>query len=122
MENIPSLWSNLQRMSSGNIETYLCFTATLRTSKLKVFPYSEYQQFLHDTIKELHDGGMGYRKIAEWLNERDYKTPRGKRFYNNHVFSILKKKRLRDERINKDYDLEYGELSMKFIDRTIVNS
>ena len=109
-------------MSSGNIETYLCFTATLRTSKLKVFPYSKYQQFLHDTIKELHDGGMGYRKIAEWLNERDYKTPRGKRFYNNHVFSILKKKRLRDERINKDYDLEYGELSMKFIDRTIVNS
>ena len=85
-------------------------------------PYSNYQQFLHDKIKELHDGGMGYRKIAQWLRDRDYKTPRGKRFYNTHVFSILKKKRIRDERINREYELEYGELSLKFIDRTIVNN
>jgi len=43
---------------------------------------------------------MGYRKIAQWLNEHGYQTPHGKRFFNTHVFSILKKKRIRDERLN----------------------
>lgn len=109
-------------MSSEHVEAYLCFTVTLKTSRLHVVPYSDYQQFLHDTIKKLHDSGMGYRKIAEWLRDRDYKTPRGKRFYNNHVFSILKRMRQRQERISRDYKLEYGELSLRFIDRIIVNS
>jgi hypothetical protein len=72
-------------------------------------------------IKQLHDHGMGYRKIAQRLNEYGYKTARGKRFANTNVFSILKRKRLRDERIGKEYELEYGKLSMRFVDRTIVN-
>ena len=43
---------------------------------------------------------MGYRKIARWLNENTYKTTRGHEFKNTHVFSILKKKKLRDKRLN----------------------
>ena len=39
---------------------------------------AKYQGFLYDMIKGLHDGGMGYRQIAQWLREKDYKTPRGK--------------------------------------------
>ena len=94
----------------------------LRTRNLLVAPYSEYQQFLHDTIKDLHDGGMGYRKIAEWLRERGYTTPRGKRFYNTHVFSILKKKRLRDERLNRGVEREYKNFDLWFIERKLVNA
>ena len=94
----------------------------LRTRNLLVAPYSEYQQFLHDTIKDLHDGGMGYRKIAEWLRERGYTTPRGKRFYNTHVFSILKKKRLRDERLNRGVEREYKNFDLWFIERKLINS
>ena len=55
---------------------------------------------------------MGYRKIAQWLNENGYTTPRGHEFKNTHVFSILEKKKVRDERQNKRYELEIGKLSM----------
>ena len=43
---------------------------------------------------------MGYLEIAHWLNENAYKTIRGHEFKNAHVFSILKKKKLRDKRLN----------------------
>ena len=39
-------------------------------------PYSEYQQFLYDTITDLREKGWNYRQIADWLNQNDYKTPR----------------------------------------------
>ncbi|MGI9348647.1 MAG: recombinase family protein, partial [Amylibacter sp.] len=62
--------------------------------------YSDYQESLHLLIKTMHDSGIGYRKIARWLNENAYKTIRGYEFKNTHVFSILKKKKLRDKRLN----------------------
>ena len=65
------------KSSTENVDTYLIFHLKLRASNLLVAPYTEYQQFLHDTIKDLHDGGMGYRKIAVWLKEKGYKTPKG---------------------------------------------
>jgi hypothetical protein len=65
---------------------------------------------------------MGYRKIVEWLRERGHKTVRGKRFYNTHVFSILKKKRLRDRRIRPKHDLEIGPLSIQYVERKLINS
>ena len=106
----------------SNVEAYLCFKVTVRTSRLHGAQYSKYQQFLYDKITELRSEGMGYRKIAEWLRENGYKTVRGKRFFGSHVYSILKKKREKDEKDNKPIELEYGKLSMRFIDRTIVNS
>jgi hypothetical protein len=58
------------------------------------------------------------KQIAEWLRENGYKTVRGKRFYGNHVFSILKRMRQRQERITKKHPLEYGPLSIKLVDHT----
>jgi len=91
----------------------------LTTRNLIVAPYSDYQTELHDIIQTLHDEGLGYRKIAQWLNERGYTTPRGKRFFNNHVFSILKKKRLRDERLNREVEVEYRNFSLEFMERKL---
>lgn len=105
-----------------DVDIYFCFDMVLKTQNLLVAPYTEYQQFLHDTIKDLHDGGMGYRKIAEWLNEKGYQTPRGKQFFNNHVYSILKKKRLRDERLNQEVQREYKNFDLWFIERKLINS
>ena len=64
----------------------------------------------------MHDPGTGYRRIACWLNEHVYTTPRGHEFKNTYVFSILKKKKVRDERRNKRYELEMGKLSMILFD------
>ena len=67
-------------------------------------PYPEYRNFIHNKIAELHDGGMGYRKIAKHLNELGIKTIRGNEWKNTTVFSVLKRNR---ERLNR---LEVGEL------------
>ena len=108
-----------------DVEYYLCFTATLRSARLSnPAPYSDYQIELHDIIQNLHDEGLGYRKIAVWLNENGYQTPRGKRFFNNHVYSILKKKRLRDERLTllPEDSFEIGPLRIEYVERKFINS
>lgn len=94
----------------------------LTIPNVRVVPYSEYQVFLHDKIKELHDAGMGYRRIAHWLRERGYKTPRGKRFFANHVFSILKRKRERDANKSRADKTEYRNFYLEFIERKLINS
>lgn len=94
----------------------------LTSRNLQIAPYSDYQTELHDLIQKLHDEGMGYRKIAQWLNENGYKTPRGKKFFNTHVFSILKKKRIKDERLTRDVGVEYKNFHLEFIERRLINS
>ena len=102
------------------------FTARLTSSRLSnPAPYSGYHSELHDLIKRLHDKGMGYRKIAHWLNANGYKTPRGKMFFNTHIFSILKKKRLRDERLHglpEDRFEITSPLRIEYLDRKLINS
>ena len=94
----------------------------LKTRNLLVAPYSEYQNELHDTIKELHDGGIGYRKIALWLNDNEYQTTRGKRFSHSSVYSIFKRKRQRDERLNREVEVEYKNFDLWFVERKLVNA
>ena len=60
----------------------------------------------------MHDSGIGYRRIAYWLNEHGYTTPRGHEFKNTHVFSILKKKKLRDKRLNIRHKFEIKNTSL----------
>lgn len=54
-------------------------------------------------IVGLRDQGLSYNKVAGYLNENEYKTPRNKIFRGTHVYSIIKKKRIRDERLNREY-------------------
>jgi hypothetical protein len=120
-----SQWNRFQRgcySPSDDIDVFFCFEMVLTTRNLLVYPYSDYQTELHDIIQNLHDEGLGYRKIAQWLNENEYQTPRGKKFFNSHVYSIHKKKRLRDERLNQKVEVEYGDFSLEFIERKLINS
>ena len=45
---------------------------------------------------------MGYRKISQIFNEEGLKTPRGFEFKSNHIHSIYKKGKIREERINRE--------------------
>ena len=62
---------------------------------------------------------MGYRKIAYWLNENGYTTPRGHEFKNTHVFSILKKKSMRDKRLSFRSNLEIENLTLVLLENPI---
>jgi hypothetical protein len=80
--------------------------------------YIEHQQFLYLLIKSLHNKGYGYRRISYKLNDWGVKTPRGKKWFNTSVSSILKRKHERDIRIeqvrNKEYPIKIGKFSVKY--------
>ena len=76
--------------------------------------YSSYQSYLHNMITEMHGEGLGYRRIAKRLNEMGVKTARGKEFFPASVHSILKKKKIRDERINKKFDRKVSSLELNY--------
>ena len=104
-----------ERDELDSLNYFIEFTVTVSSSNLNNYFYSEHQQYLYDTIKELHGKGLGYRKISNWFNERDIKTPRGSDFKGNYVFSILQKGRVREERINQESKWEIKNVKLKFI-------
>ena len=74
--------------------------------------YNSYQEFLYNLCTSLKKKGLGYRKISYYLNQNGYKSVRGKEINNTSVYSILKKCKMRMERINKlkthkDYGYTY---------------
>ena len=91
---------------------YLCFTAIV-TTLIPQFPPSSYQNKLHKKILELKKSGLGYRRTAYWLNYNGYKTPSGHSFKSGHVYSILKKRRLRDEKYSQAPKIEIRDVRLK---------
>ena len=100
---------------------YLCFQVSTRTNIFiarNTDRYSARQKELHDYIKSLHDSGMSYRRITKLLNKKGIKTHTGKEWgeTGNSVYSVLKKYRLREERLellNREYELEWLTMEVK---------
>ena len=79
--------------------------------------YSKHQQENYDLIKSLQKEGLGYRKISKLLNERGIKTSKGNTWTNTKVFSVLKRYKEREERIeliNKEYEPEWGKMEVRW--------
>ena len=108
------------KLSDANI--YFTFDLITRSSSLNKQFYSNYQTVLHDIISEKLDKGMNYKEIAEWLNENGYKTSRGHSFRNNHTHSIIKKKKMSDEKHNRLYPSSLTNCSLEVTDKRLVNS
>ena len=107
--------------TKSNTEIYLIFHLKVRASHLWVAPYNEYQHFLFETITNFREKGWNFQQIADWLNENDYPTVRGKTFRNNHVHSIVKKKRIRDEILNQQIERDYKNFDLWFVERKLIN-
>ena len=60
-------------------------------------------------------------QIANWLSDNGHPTPRGNRFKNAHVHSIVKKKRLKDEKLERKYTEQWSDFSLEVVDKTLVN-
>ena len=104
---------------SGDI--FFSFTITYRRPSFNVPQYSKYQFFLYQTITEHREKGKIFNQIAEWLNKKGYLSVRGKKFKGNHVHSIVKKKRLKDEKLERDYPEVWSDFSLEVIDKRLVN-
>ena len=75
---------------------------------------------VYDLITNKLDDGLNYQQVADWLNENDYLTPRGKRFRNAHAHSIVKKKRVRDERFGREYQPVYSNFQVRFVEKKLI--
>ena len=94
------------------------FSISITTTKLWESNYSDYQQYLFNRICEYKENNVtpiGYRKISQIFNEEGLKTPRGSIFKNNHVHSIYKKGKIREERINREDIVEVSQPTIELI-------
>jgi len=97
------------------VKYYVCVNVTVRSINLNIPPVSGYPKFLFNKIIELHNSGLGYKGTSYWLNENGYKTVRGHDFQGTHVVSIFKREYQREVRINRPYELTYGEWSIRIV-------
>ena len=67
--------------------------------------YTKYQKYLFNRIKNYKEDNVGWKKISQILNSEELKTPMGKVFKSNHVHSIYKKGKIREERLNSKYEI-----------------
>ena len=104
--------------ASLKADRFFHFTISQRTPLLQQPLYSDYQYFLYETISELRDKQMTFNQIADELNRKGYLSARGKVFKGNHVHSIVKKKRMRDEKFYKKYPDEWSDISFEVVEKT----
>ena len=96
------------------------FTIIYRRPPFNVPLYSKYQFFLYETITEQRNKRKTFDQIAEWLNKKGYLSVRGKKFKGNHVHSIVRKKRLKDEKLEREYPEVWSDFSLEVVDKTIL--
>lgn len=98
----------------------MCFSVTVRTNKFALKQnekYSPEQEKIFKKIKSLHQSGLGYRKIANKLNAEGITTHQGNRWGGNNVYSILKRHKEREERlefINREYEPEWSKMEVRW--------
>ncbi len=94
---------------------YLTLSVDYYSATLWHPPYSEYQQFLFDTINEMYQQGNSYIKIAQWMNDNNHLTPRGSVFKPNHAWSIHMKKQKSINRFARTYEPSITNIGIDII-------
>ena len=102
-------------------DTFFCFTITIRRPILHMPKYSKYQYYLYKTISKLREKGMTFNRIADHLNKKRILSARGKKFRDAHVHSIIKRKRIRDEKLEREYPEVRSNFYLEVYDKSIIN-
>ena len=103
-------------------DTFFCFTITIRRPILQMPIYTEYQYFLYETISKLRKKGMTFNQIADHLNKKKILSVRGKKFRGGHIHSIMKRKRVRDEKLEREYPEVRSDFYLDIYDKSILFS
>ena len=78
---------------------YLCVRVRVETKALSFVYLDPAHQALINGILRLHQDGLNSRQIADNLNERGVTSWGGKQFYPELVFGVIRKARLKVERM-----------------------
>ena len=114
----------IQPISHGGVVeqgVVLEFSITTQSNNLTYHqPYSKRQEIVFKLIQFMYSEGLGYRKIALKLNSYGIKTARDTGWTNTKVFSILKRKKQRDERVEelrlREYPIVFTSFEFKYYD------
>ena len=52
--------------------------------------------------------------------KKKYLSVRGKKFKGDHVHSIVKKKRLKDKKLEREYPEVWSDFSLEVVDKTLI--
>jgi hypothetical protein len=110
-----SLDGNADGQIYENNRFYITLNVVYHSATLWQAPYSEYQQFLFDTINEMYQQGNSYIKIAQWFNDNNHLTPRGSVFKPNHAWSIHMKKQKSINRFARTYQPSITNIGIDII-------
>ena len=55
------------------------------------------------------------------MNNKGYLSVRGKKFKGNHIHSIVKKKRLKDEKLKREYPEVRSDFKLDIFDKRLIN-
>ena len=55
------------------------------------------------------------------VEQKRVSSIRGKKFKGNHIHSIVKKKRLKDEKLEREYPEVWSDFSLEVVDKRLVN-
>ena len=119
MSTSPAIWPNQSRWSNAArfyLASSIKFTCTFITGCLCAGPYAS--GHLYDKVMELRSEGLGYRRIAQRLNSEEILTPRGKMWHPSSVYSLIKKRKIRDERLNHVPQYKYSDFELEVIEMT----
>ena len=70
---------------------------------------------MFNLIQSLHNSGLGYRKISHYLNERGTPTHKGNKWGSNNVYSVLKRHKQRENRLDdmqRVYEPEWSKMKV----------
>ena len=65
---------------------------------------------------------MTFNRIADHLNKKGILSTRGKQFRGAHVHSIIKRKRMRDEKLAREYPEVRSDFYLDVYDKSILLS
>ena len=93
----------------------MSFNLVVKSSNLtKSSHYNTYQHKLYRLIKFIkEERGIGYRRISHILNEKGFKSIRSNKILkNNYIYSIYKKGKSRESRIERSFDSEISDVKI----------
>ena len=64
---------------------------------------------------------MSFNQIANHLNKEGILSVRGKKFRGTHVHSIIKKKRIKDAKLEKEYPEVRSDFRLEIFDKRLIN-
>ena len=63
---------------------------------------------------------MTFNKIADYLNKKKILSLRGKKFRGAHVHSIMKRKIMRDEKLEREYPEVRSDFYLDVYDKKVI--